>query len=106
MATQKEKERPAAPRKPGTKADATIGPTPQDQAREMPASPASHRGPPVEQRVEQRVEHRVEKRAPDDIRRRIETAAYLRAKQRGFAPGYELDDWLKAEAEVKNRLQP
>jgi hypothetical protein len=33
-------------------------------------------------------------------------AAYLRAKQRGFEPGYELEDWLEAEAEVKDRLQP
>jgi hypothetical protein len=59
----------------------------------MPASP-SRREPPSEQA------------APEDIRRRIEMAAYLRAKQRGFSPGYELDDWLKAEAEVKDRLQP
>ncbi len=76
MATQK--ERRAAPRKPGTKADPTAGPNPPVQARGMPG--------------------------PEDIRHRIEMAAYLRAKQRGFAPGYELDDWLKAEAEVKNRL--
>jgi hypothetical protein len=93
MATQK--ERRAAPRKPGTsKAGATAAPQPPVQAREMPASPASRRAPPSEQP------------APEDIRRRIEMAAYLRAKQRGFTPGYELDDWLKAEAEVKNRLQP
>ncbi len=26
--------------------------------------------------------------------------AYFRAERRGFAPGYELDDWLAAEAEV------
>lgn len=93
MATQK--ERRAAPRKPGTaRADTTSAPQSSVQAREMPASPASRREPPSEQP------------APEDIRRRIEMAAYLRAKQRGFAPGYELDDWLKAEAEVKNRLQP
>jgi hypothetical protein len=60
----------------------------------MPASPAQRREPAAEQP------------GPEDIRRRIEMAAYLRAKQRGFTPGYELEDWLKAEAEVKNRLQP
>ena len=97
MATQK--ERRAAPRKPGTgRADARAGtaaaPQTPVQAREMPASPAPRREPPSEQP------------APEDIRRRIEMAAYLRAKQRGFTPGYELEDWLKAEAEVKNRLQP
>ncbi len=30
----------------------------------------------------------------------IEQSAYLRAEQRGFAPGFELEDWLAAEAEV------
>jgi hypothetical protein len=33
-------------------------------------------------------------------RRRIEEAAYFRAERRGFAPGFELVDWLEAEAEV------
>jgi hypothetical protein len=27
-------------------------------------------------------------------------AAYLRAERRGFAPGYAIEDWLAAEAEV------
>jgi len=31
---------------------------------------------------------------------RIAESAYLAAKARGFAPGYELEDWLKAEKEV------
>jgi Protein of unknown function (DUF2934) len=31
---------------------------------------------------------------------RIAEAAYLRAQQRGFAPGYELEDWLAAEQEI------
>lgn len=31
---------------------------------------------------------------------RIAEAAYRRAEQRGFAPGYELEDWLAAEREV------
>jgi len=30
----------------------------------------------------------------------VRTAAYFRAERRGFAPGYEWDDWLSAEAEV------
>jgi hypothetical protein len=37
----------------------------------------------------------------DDARRAmIAEAAYLRAEQRGFASGYELEDWLLAECEV------
>jgi hypothetical protein len=30
----------------------------------------------------------------------ITEAAYYRAEKRGFAPGYSLEDWLLAEAEV------
>ena len=30
----------------------------------------------------------------------IAKAAYLRAEQRGFAPGHEVEDWLAAEREV------
>jgi Protein of unknown function (DUF2934) len=30
----------------------------------------------------------------------IAREAYFRAERRGFAPGYELDDWLAAEAAV------
>lgn len=33
-------------------------------------------------------------------RRRIAEAAYYRAVDRGFASGYEWDDWLAAEAEL------
>lgn len=31
----------------------------------------------------------------------IAHAAYLRAENRGFAPGQEVDDWLAAEAEFR-----
>lgn len=31
---------------------------------------------------------------------RIRLAAYLLAEQRGFTPGHELDDWLKAERTI------
>jgi hypothetical protein len=34
----------------------------------------------------------------------IARAAYLRAQNRGFAPGHELADWLAAEAEVDAEL--
>jgi hypothetical protein len=35
-----------------------------------------------------------------DIRTLIAERAYHKAEQRGFVPGYELDDWLAAEQEV------
>jgi len=40
----------------------------------------------------------------EEMRRQIAEAAYYRAKQRGFAPGYELEDWVQAESEVKGRI--
>ena len=42
--------------------------------------------------------------SPDELRKLIAEAAYYRAKQRGFEPGHELEDWVEAEAEVIRRL--
>lgn len=39
-----------------------------------------------------------------DLRPMIATAAYYLAAQRGFVPGYEMDDWLAAEQAVMARL--
>jgi hypothetical protein len=36
--------------------------------------------------------------------RLIEVAAYLRAEQRHFEAGHDVEDWLAAEAEVNERL--
>jgi len=40
----------------------------------------------------------------EELRRQISEAAYYKAQQRGFAPGYEHQDWIEAEAEVRSRL--
>jgi len=37
--------------------------------------------------------------------RMIEEAAYFFAEHRGFCEGFELDDWLAAEAEVNQKLE-
>jgi hypothetical protein len=42
--------------------------------------------------------------SPDEVRKLISEAAYYRAKQRGFAPGHEVEDWVQAEAEVMRRI--
>lgn len=42
--------------------------------------------------------------SPDELRKLISEAAYYRAKQRGFTPGHELEDWIQAEAEVMRRV--
>jgi hypothetical protein len=41
----------------------------------------------------------------DELNKLISEAAYFRAKQRGFQPGHELEDWIQAEAEVMRRLE-
>lgn len=35
----------------------------------------------------------------------IATAAYFRAEKRDFVPGGELDDWIRAEAEIDSLLR-
>jgi Protein of unknown function (DUF2934) len=39
-----------------------------------------------------------------EVRHMIEEAAYYIAEKRGFHPGYEMQDWLEAEKQVKARL--
>jgi hypothetical protein len=41
----------------------------------------------------------------EELQKLISEAAYYRAKQRGFQPGHELEDWIQAEAEVMRRLE-
>jgi Protein of unknown function (DUF2934) len=42
---------------------------------------------------------------PADRYASIAQAAYFRSQHRGFKPGYEMEDWLAAEAEVDQRLR-
>jgi hypothetical protein len=35
-----------------------------------------------------------------DRMRMVEMAAFFRAERRGFTPGFEVEDWLAAEAEI------
>ena len=42
---------------------------------------------------------------PEERRRLIAETAYFIAERRGFAVGWELEDWLQAEAEVNRRLR-
>ncbi len=45
--------------------------------------------------------------ASDEERhRKIEELAYLKAEQRGFVSGYEVQDWLDAEKEVDDASRP
>ncbi|MBV8033089.1 MAG: DUF2934 domain-containing protein [Betaproteobacteria bacterium] len=75
MAT--DKERRAAPRKPASKAESAL------RKRAAPkAKPLSD----------------------EELYRLIAETAYYKAKARGFAPGGEVQDWIEAEREVRERL--
>jgi hypothetical protein len=42
----------------------------------------------------------------EEVRRKmVAESAYHRAERRGFAPGYEHEDWLAAEAEIDSLLK-
>ena len=41
----------------------------------------------------------------EDIYRLIAEAAYFKAKARGFEPGGEVQDWIEAETEVRQRIE-
>ena len=41
---------------------------------------------------------------PEQLYRMIQETAYYKAKARNFAPGHEVQDWIEAEAEVRERL--
>lgn len=42
--------------------------------------------------------------SPEERHRLIAEAAYFIAERRGFTAGSEVDDWLRAEAEIESRL--
>ena len=42
--------------------------------------------------------------SPEETRHLIAVAAYYRAKERGFEPGHELEDWVEAESEIMGRI--
>ena len=72
-------------------------PAPARKAPAAPARPAAR--PAAPQAFEARAEISAE-----ELRKLIAEAAYYRAKKRGFAPGHEEEDWIQAEAEVKQRV--
>lgn len=49
-------------------------------------------------------EQGMQRDAPVERWQRVAVAAYFCAERRGFAPGGELEDWLRAEAEIDGPL--
>jgi hypothetical protein len=70
--------------------------------KERPApakAPKTSSRPRMEAKSEARMEI-----SQDELRKLVSEAAYYRAKQRGFTPGHEVEDWIQAEAEVLRRV--
>ena len=88
------KERRKAPRKPTSTSKPDNGAAaprkPTSEQRAVPLSGSSARAEEV---------------SAEEIRQLIAEAAYYRAKERGFQPGHELEDWVQAESEVMQRVE-
>ena len=85
------KDRRKTPRKP---AAATPGPDSKAAAPRQASMPAST---PLSGNLQADL-------PSEETRRQIAEAAYFRAKERGFEPGHELEDWVEAESEVMGRI--
>lgn len=66
--------------------------------RPAPDAPAN---PPASGQMTGNTESKL---SPEDVYRLIQESAYFKAKARGFAPGHEVQDWIEAEQEVRQRL--
>jgi hypothetical protein len=86
-------------RKPARKPRATTAPKPA-------AKPATAKGKSTVRKVAAKASPKPAGPSPAQREEMIRTAAYFRAQSRGFAPGYEWEDWLAAEAEVSSLPEP
>lgn len=94
----------------GSKAGRTRRPAGKTSAAATGKSAAPGKAPAVRRAVEPRAPATTKasaapkvpaaSAAPLDRDEMVRVAAYFRALRRGFAPGYEVADWLEAQAEV------
>ncbi|HSN73349.1 MAG TPA: DUF2934 domain-containing protein [Steroidobacteraceae bacterium] len=89
-------------RKPAKTAKASPAAT-KSKAKAAPArerKPAVAKAPAANRRRESAAP---EVAAPTDVElaQMVATAAYFIAEKRSFAPGYELEDWLTAESQIR-----
>jgi hypothetical protein len=93
-------EVPMATRRPSDSPQKTAPTTTPNPAEKSPPSRKTTRAKQTAAPKPSRVD------ISEDARRgMIAEGAYLRAERRGFAPGFETEDWLAAEAEVDALLE-
>ena len=83
----------------GTTTSSKKSPQPQRAAKPAPDAPSMRPG------NGQSKGNSAAKLSPEEVYRLIQESAYFKAKERGFAPGHEVQDWIEAEAEVRRRLE-
>ena len=89
------KAAPKVPVKAATKASMKAAPKATAKAAPVASAPKSTAGSRAKKAAGISAEQR---------RNYIEVAAFYIAERRGFAPGYLLDDWVQAEAEIDRLL--
>ncbi len=93
-----EKAVAAKPKKASAAAKAA-SPAAEKAATAKPAGEAKKKAPAAKKLVDKPSAPSQEER-----QRWIATAAYHRAEKRGFAPGYAMQDWFDAEAEINQLI--
>lgn len=74
----------------------------QSSKRVIHAAPGSLAREEFEERVAEQEKAEVAPTA-EELREMVAVGAYYRSLDRGFEPGHELEDWLAAEKEIKQR---
>jgi Protein of unknown function (DUF2934) len=94
-----------AAKKPATKkATSAVPATKSKAAAKKTATPAKTSTPKAVKNSPQKAAKKSGV-TPEDRYRMIATAAYFLAERRGFAGGYEMGDWIAAEAEIDAKLR-
>jgi hypothetical protein len=96
----KAKDRPAVTAKSG--GARTSAPRPTPARKTTRAAPDAPQVRPPERETSGNTQPKL---SPEEVYRLIQESAYFKAKARGFAPGHEVQDWIEAEAEVRERLE-
>ena len=100
-----------------TSAPGTGASKPRTAAQKPPAKAAAGEGTLVDKSVQKTTRKAAVKQKPAEKstfekpaeahwHRMISETAYYRAERRGFAAGYEYEDWVWAEEEVRKILSP
>ena len=76
----------------------------QGSKRVIHAAPGSLAREEIEEQIAEQEKSEISPTTAE-LRQLIAVAAYYRALSRGFDPGHELEDWLAAENEIKERYE-